>query len=75
MIFLAGCTNDTYLFDHRGYIIHTNNLTSVRVEPTNAACPPSTAMSDALNHYITKASPKKDTQVARRCSTLCKGVL
>ena len=39
-------------------------LTSVRAEPTNAACAPSTATSDALNHYTTEASAKKDAQIA-----------
>ena len=39
-------------------------LTSVGVEPTNAACAPSTARSDVLNHYTIEASPKKDAQVA-----------
>ena len=32
-------------------------LTSVGVEPTNAACAPSTATSDVLNHYTIEASP------------------
>ena len=39
-------------------------LSSVGVEPTNAACAPSTATSDVLNHYTIEASPKKDAQVA-----------
>ena len=38
--------------------------TSVGVEPTNAACEPSTATSDVLNHYTIEASPKKDAQKA-----------
>ena len=54
-------------------------LTSVRVEPTNAACAPSTAMSDALNHYTTEASKKRMLNrvynEARFCSTLRIGVL
>ena len=41
-----------------------NSSTFVRVEPTNAACVPSTATFDALNHYSIKASPKKDAQIA-----------
>ena len=51
-------------FDHSGGIIHINISTSVGVEPTNAACAPSTATSDVLNHYTIEASPKKDAQVA-----------
>ena len=54
MIFLSVCSGD---------IIHIYILRSVRVEPTNAACGPSTATSDALNHYTTEASPKKDAQI------------
>ena len=34
------------------------------VEPRNAACAPSTATSDALNHFTTEASQKKDAQIA-----------
>ena len=34
------------------------------VEPTNATGAPSTATSDALNHYTIEASPIKDAQVA-----------
>ena len=49
-------------------------LPSVRVEPTNVASPPSTAMSDTFNHYITKASPKKDAQVAYITKPDIKGV-
>ena len=41
-----------------------NILTSVRIEPMNAECTPSSATSDAVNHYTTDASPKKDSQVA-----------
>ena len=41
-----------------------DNTTSVGGEPTNAACAPSTATSDILNHYTIKASPKKDAQIA-----------
>ena len=41
-----------------------NISTSVGVEPTNAACAPSTATSDVLNHYTIEASPKKDAQLA-----------
>ena len=63
MIFLSVCTKDTWLFDHNGDIIHFSILKSVRVEPTNAACLPSTATSNALNHYSANASPKKDAQV------------
>ena len=37
-------------------------MASVGVEPTDAACAPSTATSDVLNHYTTEASPKKDAQ-------------
>ena len=40
-------------FDHSGNIVPLNILASVRVEPTIAACAPSTAMSDTLNHHIT----------------------
>ena len=56
--------NDTCLFDHSGDIIHIIILTSVRVEPTNAACALSTATSDALNHCTIEASTKKDAQIA-----------
>ena len=63
MIFLSACTSDTCLFDHNGDIIHINILMSVWVEPTNAACPPSTATSDTLSHYTTDASPQKDAKV------------
>ena len=53
MIFLSVCTKDTSHFDHCEDIIHINILTSVRVEPTNAACASSTALSDTLSHYTT----------------------
>ena len=33
------------------------------VEPTNATGAPSTATSDALNHYTIEASPIRDAQV------------
>ena len=39
--------------------MHNYMVSSVRVEPTNAACAPSTASSDALNLYTTEASTKK----------------
>ena len=64
MIFLSSVAATLVFFDHSGDIIHINILTSVRVEPTNAACAPSTATSDVLNHYTMEASPKKDAQVA-----------
>ena len=41
-----------------------NTSTSVGVKPTNAACTPSTATSDVLNHYTIEESPIKDAQVA-----------
>ena len=46
MIFLSVCSMTLVFFDHSGDIIHINILTSVRVEPTNAVCAPSTAASD-----------------------------
>ena len=49
-------------------------LPSVRVEPTNVASPPSTAMSDTLNHYTTEASPKRDGQVVYITKQGVKGV-
>ena len=55
-------------------------MTSVGVEPTNAACAPSTATSDVLNHYTTEASPQKGFSSsvyndARRCSAFRIGLL
>ena len=64
MIFLSSVAATLVFFDHSGDIIHINISTSVGVEPTNAACAPSTATSDVLNLYIIEASPKKDAQVA-----------
>ena len=64
MIFLSACSSDMFVFLYSGGIIHINTLIYVGVEPTNAACPPSTATSDVLNHYTTEASPKKDAQVS-----------
>ena len=45
-------------------ILKVSCLTSVGVEPTNAAYAPSTATSDVLNHCTIEASPEKDAQVA-----------
>ena len=64
MIFLSSVAATLVFFDHSGDIIHINISTSVGVEPTNAACAPSTATSDVLNHYTIEASPKKDAQLA-----------
>ena len=64
MIFLASEAVTLVFFDHSGDIIHINISTSVGVEPTNAACTPSTATSDVLNHYTIEASPIKDAQRA-----------
>ena len=63
MIFLASLAATLVFFDHSGDIIHINISTSVGVEPTNAACAPSTAMSDVLNHYTVEAS-QNDAQLA-----------
>ena len=46
MIFLSSVAATLVFFDHSGDIIHINISTSVEVEPTNAACAPSTATSD-----------------------------
>ena len=46
MIFLASEAATLVFFDHSGDIIHINISTSVGVEPTNAACVPSTATSE-----------------------------
>ena len=54
----------TFVLLYRGDIIHINISTSVGVEPTNVAWGPSTATSDVLNHYTSKAYPKKVAQVA-----------
>ena len=80
MIFLTICSSDIFVFLYSGDIIHINSLIFVGVEPTNATCPPSTATSDVLNHYITEVSQKKGFSnivynAARRCSTFCIGVL
>ena len=64
MIFLSDCSSGMFVFLCSGDKIHINSLIFVGVEPTNAACPPSTATSDVLNHYTTEASPKKDAQVS-----------
>ena len=64
MIFLSSVAATLVFFDQSGDIIHINISTSVGVEPTNAACAPSTATSDVLNHYTIEASPKQDAQVA-----------
>ena len=53
MIFLSVSSTTLVFFDHSGDIILINILMSGRVEPTNAACAPSTAAFDALNHYTT----------------------
>ena len=70
MIFLSSVAATLVFFDHSGDIIHINISTSVGVEPTNAACAPSTATSDVLNLYIIEASPSSIYNDARRCSTL-----
>ena len=62
--FLSSVAATLVFFDHSGDIIHINISTSVGVEPTNAACAPSTATSDVLNHYTIEESPKMDAQVA-----------
>ena len=64
MVFLSSVAATLVFFDHSGDIIHINISTSVGVEPTNAACAPSTAASGILNHYIIEVSQKKDAQVA-----------
>ena len=62
MIFLLVCSSDI------GLIVqgrHINISTSVGVEPRNAACMPSTATFDVINHNTPARHPqKKDTQVA-----------
>ena len=62
VIFLASVAATLVFFDHSEDIIHINISTSVGVEPTNAACAPSTATSDVLNHYTIEAS--RDAQLA-----------
>ena len=60
MIFLSVCNSDTCLFvqwRHNPY----KYFDFCGGEPTNAACAPSTATSDVLNHYTIEASPKKPT--------------
>ena len=64
MIFLSSVAATLVFYDHSGEIIHINISTSVGVEPTNAACAPSTATSDVLHLYTIEASLKRDAQVA-----------
>ena len=64
MIFLSYVAATLVFFDHSGDKIHISISISVGVEPMNAACAPSTATSDVLNHYTIEASPKEDAQVA-----------
>ena len=54
----------TFVFLYSGDIIHINISTSVGVEPTNAACAPSTATSGVLNHYTIEVFPKKNAKIA-----------
>ena len=66
MIFLSVCNSDTCLFvqwRHNPYK-HFDFCGGGGGEPTNAACAPSTATSDVLNHYTIEASPKRDAQIA-----------
>ena len=58
MVFLSSVAATLVFFDHSGDIIHIKISTSVGVEPMNAACAPSTATSDVLNHYTIEASTK-----------------
>ena len=63
-LYFSQSVTATLVFLYSGDIIHINISTSVGGEPTNAACAPSTATSDVLNHYTIEASPKKDAQIA-----------
>ena len=58
------CSSDTCLFRPQWRHNPYKYFDFCGVEPTNAACAPSTATSDVLNHYTIEASPKKDAQVA-----------
>ena len=54
----------TLVFLYSGHIIHINISTSVGGEPTNAACAPSTATSDVLNHYAAfVGSPPTEVEI------------
>ena len=63
--FVKQWVNSVILFCSHSFKISQNVIifTSVGVEPTNAACAPSTATSDVLNHYTIEASPTKAAKV------------
>ena len=59
MIFLSICSSDTCRFRPQWRHNPYKYFDLCGVEPTNAACAPSTATSDILNRYTTEAFPKR----------------